>query len=76
MLLEVRILAEINSFVLSKIISFDKYHHSLTQTLLATVILVPFRDNQDQVSVTWSWSQKSGRQFFKAFVFPYDLWLS
>lgn len=76
MLLEVRILAEINIFVLSKIIPFDKYRHSLTQTLLAAVILVPFKDNQDQVSVTWNWSQKSSRQFFKAFFFFYDLWQS
>lgn len=64
MLLEGRTLAEINIFVLSKIISFDKYHHSLIQTLLATVILVPFRDSQDQVSITWNWSQKVTVFFF------------
>lgn len=62
-------LAEKNICVLSKMIPFDKYHHSLTQTFLAAVSLVPFKDNQDQVSVIWNWSQKSSRQFFKAFFF-------
>lgn len=75
MLLEVRILAEINISVPSKIIPFDKCHHSLIQILLAAVILVPFKDNQDQVSVTWNWTQKSGN-FSKPLFLLLGLWLS